>query len=99
MKTLGLDIGTKRIGLAVSDEEGIFAFPSGKLERIGRKRDLEALAQLIEEREIERVVIGIPKDIEALVAEVIRHENDAVLRIKRPVLLRCAARRNYCCRR
>ena len=53
-------MGTKRIGLAISDEQGKIAFPSGKLERVGRKRDLEALARLIQEREIKRVVIGIP---------------------------------------
>jgi putative Holliday junction resolvase len=60
MKTLGLDMGTKRIGLAISDEDGIFAFPSGKLDRVGRKQDLAALVQLINEREIGRAVIGVP---------------------------------------
>ncbi len=60
MRTLGLDMGSKRIGLAISDDQGKFAFPSGKLERVGRKRDLEALARLIIEREVGRVVIGIP---------------------------------------
>ncbi|MCH7600373.1 MAG: Holliday junction resolvase RuvX [Myxococcales bacterium] len=60
MRTLGLDIGSKRIGLAISDEDGIFAFPSGKLERVGRKQDLEALVRLIAERGIDRAVIGVP---------------------------------------
>lgn len=60
MKTLGLDMGSKRIGLAISDVEGTFAFPSGKLERKGRKVDLEAIAALVREREVERIVIGIP---------------------------------------
>ncbi len=53
-------MGSKRIGLAISDEQGKFAFPSDKLERVGRQQDLEALSRLIEEREVERVVIGIP---------------------------------------
>lgn len=60
MKTLALDMGSKRIGLAISDDEGTFAFPSGKLERKGRTQDLDALARLIEEKEIKRVVIGVP---------------------------------------
>ncbi len=60
MRILGLDMGSKRIGLAISDEQETFAFPTGKLERTGRKKDLEALARLIEEREIGSVVIGIP---------------------------------------
>ena len=32
---LGLDYGSRRIGLAVSDEAGVFAFPAGALERTG----------------------------------------------------------------
>ena len=60
MRTLGLDFGTKRIGLAISDSEGEFAFPKGKLDRKGRKQDLAALSELVERNEVERIVIGIP---------------------------------------
>lgn len=60
MKTLALDMGSKRIGLAISDDEGTFAFPTGKLDRKGRKVDLEALATLVREREVRRIVVGIP---------------------------------------
>lgn len=60
MRILGLDMGSKRIGLAISDEEGVFAFPSGKLDRVGRKQDLATLAQLIADRGIGRAVIGVP---------------------------------------
>ncbi len=60
MKILGLDMGSKRIGLAVSDEDETFAFPRGKLERQGRDKDLAALAQLIEEEAIEQIVVGVP---------------------------------------
>ena len=60
MRTLGLDLGSKRIGLAISDEDGIFAFPSGKLDRVGRQQDLAALVRLIAEQGISRAVIGVP---------------------------------------
>lgn len=60
MKILGLDMGSKRIGLAVSDTEETFAFPRGKLDRKGRDKDLAALKRLIEEETIERVVVGVP---------------------------------------
>jgi len=60
MRTLALDIGSKRIGLAISDPDGEFAFPRGKLERKGREKDLMALAAMIREEEVGRVVIGIP---------------------------------------
>jgi len=57
---LGLDYGSRRIGLAVSDEAGVFAFPAGALERTGLQRDLVALAALIAERGVTRVVVGLP---------------------------------------
>ncbi len=60
MKILGLDMGSKRIGLAVSDEDETFAFPRGKLDRKGRAKDLASLAQLIEAESIEQVVVGVP---------------------------------------
>ena len=57
---LALDYGTKRIGMAVSDAEGEFAFPLGELDRRSLGRDLEALAELAREREIVEVVVGLP---------------------------------------
>ncbi|MCP4906275.1 MAG: Holliday junction resolvase RuvX [bacterium] len=60
MRILGVDLGSKRIGLAVSDVEGEIAFPAGLLDSRGRKRDIAALRALIAEREIGRVVVGLP---------------------------------------
>ncbi len=60
MRTLGIDIGTKRIGLALSDVEGTFAFPSGRIDRLGRAKDLEALDAFISEHEVLRIVVGLP---------------------------------------
>jgi putative Holliday junction resolvase len=57
---LGLDYGSRRIGLAVSDPEGLIAFPAGALERTGLERDLAALTALIAERGVTRVVVGLP---------------------------------------
>lgn len=60
MRVLGVDLGSKRIGLAVSDSEARIAFPAGVLESRGRKRDLAALREMIREREIVRAVVGVP---------------------------------------
>ena len=57
---LGLDLGARRIGLAVSDREASIAFPAGHLERKGRERDLRALRELAEERDVVRIVVGLP---------------------------------------
>jgi putative Holliday junction resolvase len=61
---LGLDLGTRRIGLAISDERGVFAFPAGHLERVGLKRDLAALRLLVAERGVRRIVVGLPLQLD-----------------------------------
>lgn len=57
---MALDWGTRRIGIAVSDELGIAAHGLPTLERKNIRRDLEALAMLIRDRGIETVVVGLP---------------------------------------
>jgi putative Holliday junction resolvase len=57
---LALDYGSRRIGMAVSDAAGEFAFPAGTLERRGLARDLDALADVIRERGVTRLVVGLP---------------------------------------
>ena len=57
---LGVDFGSKRIGLAVSDEKGEFAFPAGTLSSRGKKKDLAALKTMIIERKVGSAVVGLP---------------------------------------
>lgn len=57
---LALDYGTRRIGLAVSDPDGRFAFPAGVLTRRSLARDLAALDELARERAATRLLIGLP---------------------------------------
>lgn len=60
MRVLGVDLGSRRIGLAISDVDASFAFPLEAIESAGITRDIEALRVLIAERDIERVVVGLP---------------------------------------
>jgi putative Holliday junction resolvase len=60
MRILGLDLGARRIGLAISDPEGSIAFPVGTLDHKTRKRDIAALCEIIAERAVEAVVVGLP---------------------------------------
>ncbi len=57
---LGLDLGSRRIGLAVSDSECRIAFPAAVLARQGREKDLAALRDLVRERGASRIVVGLP---------------------------------------
>jgi len=60
MRVLGVDLGGRRIGLAISDPEASFAFPLDAIESRGALRDVAALHALIVERDVERVVVGLP---------------------------------------
>jgi putative Holliday junction resolvase len=60
MRVLGLDLGERRIGLAISDEEARIAFPAGWLERTSLRKDLAALCQLVRERAVGSAVVGLP---------------------------------------
>ncbi len=60
MRVLGLDLGRRRIGLALSDPKGVLALPVGALERRDLASDLEALRTLAAQRGVERIVVGLP---------------------------------------
>ena len=57
---LGVDFGTVRIGLAISDPEGRLAFPLTTYTRRGRCQDREFLCKLIEHERIDQIVVGLP---------------------------------------
>lgn len=59
-RILCLDYGTKRIGVAVSDELGLLAHPLTTLKRTNRSHDIEAIASLVHEERISQLVIGLP---------------------------------------
>ena len=59
-RTLALDLGKKRIGLAISDELGLTAQGLDTLERKGRREDIEALRKLAVANGVTRFLIGDP---------------------------------------
>ena len=65
MRALGLDLGQKRVGVAVSDSAGALAMPIEVLDRLGdRQREHRAIAELVEEWEAEIVVVGLPYNMD-----------------------------------
>ena len=59
-RILALDLGKKRIGLAVSDPLGITAQGIPNLNRTNKRSDLDALEQIIREREVGMILLGNP---------------------------------------
>ncbi len=60
MRVLGLDVGDRRIGVAVSDALGLTAQRVAVLERRGMSRDVEAVQALVEQYGACAVVVGLP---------------------------------------
>ncbi|MEM7142655.1 MAG: Holliday junction resolvase RuvX [Actinomycetota bacterium] len=65
MRALGLDLGSKRIGVAISDSAGTLATPIEVVKRVGdRPREHRAIADLVDEWEAEIVVVGLPLNMD-----------------------------------
>ncbi|MDO4868920.1 MAG: Holliday junction resolvase RuvX [Bacillota bacterium] len=64
MRKIGLDVGDKTIGVAVSDALNITAQGIMTIERIGIKKDTTKVLELIKEHECDTVVIGLPKKLD-----------------------------------
>ena len=62
-RIMGLDVGDKTVGVAVSDPLGITAQGVTTIRRIGIKKDLEALENIIDEYNVNKIVVGLPKNM------------------------------------
>lgn len=64
MRVMGIDLGEKRIGIAVSDEFGWTAQGIKTLKNTGKIKDvLEEIRQLARELSVEKIVVGLPKNM------------------------------------
>ncbi|MBP7147116.1 MAG: Holliday junction resolvase RuvX [Acidobacteria bacterium] len=63
-RILGIDVGTRTLGLAISDEGQRFALPLTTLRRAGLERDLRQLEELVREREVVEAVVGLPLNLD-----------------------------------
>src|SRR5688500_4118822 len=64
MRTLAVDLGTRRVGLALSDEGGRCATPYEVLQVTTPEQASDAVAKLIEKEGVERVVVGLPLNMD-----------------------------------
>ncbi|MFC0561869.1 Holliday junction resolvase RuvX [Halalkalibacter alkalisediminis] len=65
MRALGLDVGTKTVGMALSDELGWTAQGLSTLRRAEEnpEKDFEAIKAIVEENGVDTIVIGLPKNM------------------------------------
>jgi putative holliday junction resolvase len=60
-RVLALDVGDRRIGLAISDSGGILASPLTIIEHTTYEGDFDAILEIAREREVVRIIVGLPR--------------------------------------
>lgn len=60
MSILGIDVGTKRIGVAVSDELNLMAHPVGTIPAEPKDSLLNRLEEIVKEKQAREIVVGMP---------------------------------------
>ena len=64
MRILGLDVGNKTVGVAVSDPLGVIATGVTTIERVGIRKDTGKVIDYIKEYDCSTVVIGLPLNLD-----------------------------------
>ncbi|MGB3651490.1 MAG: Holliday junction resolvase RuvX [Rivularia sp. (in: cyanobacteria)] len=81
MSALGLDVGSKRIGIAGCDRTGLIATGITTLHRTSFDRDVKLLEQIIQERDVEILVVGLPYSMDGSLGFQARHVQKFTKRI------------------
>jgi putative Holliday junction resolvase len=82
MRTLGLDVGERRIGVAISDPEERLAVPLRVLERRGGDADARAIAELARREGVGRIVVGLPVSLNGTLGPQARQTQAFVERLR-----------------
>jgi len=64
VRILGIDYGDRRVGLAVSDDLGLAAHGLGTLENTSPAQVVEEVRRIVESREIQEIVVGLPRNMD-----------------------------------
>ncbi len=86
MRVLAIDHGTKRMGIAVSDELGILAHPLEFISADPFDKFLTRLKEILGEREIEQVLVGMPRNMDGSYGPQALKVQDFVAVLKKSIL-------------
>lgn len=90
MRTLGVDLGTRRVGLALSDEGGRFATPYEVVQVSSPELAAAKVLEVISREGVERIVLGLPLNMDDSLGPAARQAvvwgNDLALRSNKPVV-------------
>jgi putative Holliday junction resolvase len=64
MRSLGLDIGDRRTGVAISDAQGLLAFPLSVIDQKDEEAAIADVIRFAQEYQVERIVVGLPYSLD-----------------------------------
>ena len=64
---MGLDIGDRRIGVALSDPGGILASPHSIIDCTDEKQDIEAIIDIVTRHQVEQIIVGLPRTMDGTI--------------------------------
>ena len=85
MRILGLDIGTRRIGVALSDGSEMIASPLTMIEAHPRDKAIKAIAELVEEHGVGKLVIGLPLELSGDAGRAVRRTRRFVTKLQKSI--------------
>ncbi|MDI6604156.1 MAG: Holliday junction resolvase RuvX [Thermoanaerobacteraceae bacterium] len=91
MRIIGLDLGDKTIGIAVSDPSGLIAQGMKTIRRTVENEDIEEIKKIVENFMVEEIVVGFPKNMNGSIGpqgeKVIRFVENLKKEISLPIFL------------
>ncbi|MFH1859837.1 MAG: Holliday junction resolvase RuvX [bacterium] len=89
MRIMGLDIGDKYIGIAVSDPLCMFAQPFKVITRTGDTATIEDLKEIIADSGVSKIVFGLPKNMNGSIGPQAEKVLDFIERLKQGIDIEC----------
>lgn len=68
-RSLGLDIGDKRLGVALSDPDGILASPLTIIECREEGLDIEAIINIVNQHQVGQIIVGLPRSMDGSIGQ------------------------------
>ncbi len=68
-RKLGLDVGDKRIGVALSDPGGILASPLTIINCVDESTDIEAIISIVNQKQVGQIIVGLPRSMDGSIGK------------------------------
>jgi len=83
MRSLGLDVGDRRIGVALSDPEGILASTFSVIERKDDSLAIKAIIDVVNQKEVGQIIVGLPRSLDGSLGWQVEKVKQFIRRLRR----------------